>query len=51
VKAIIFKGDTDEVAARIPAPESASGSGVARNEPEQEPGMQHPNISLLINNP
>jgi hypothetical protein len=50
-EAIIFKGDTDEVAARIPAPESASGSGVARNEPEEDPGTQHPNISLLIENP
>ena len=50
-EAIIFKGDTDEIAARIPAPESASGSGVARNEPEQEPGTQHPNISILIENP
>jgi hypothetical protein len=49
-EAIIFKGDTDEVAARMPAPESASGSGVARNEPEQEPGTQHPNISILIDN-
>jgi len=50
-EAIIFKGDTDEVAARMPAPESTFGSGVARNEPEQEPGTQHPNISILINNP
>jgi len=50
-EAIIFKGDTDEVAARMPAPEGASGSGVARNEPEQEPGTQHPNISILIDNP
>jgi len=50
-EAIIFKGDTYEIAARIPAPESASGSGVARNEPEQEPGTQHPNISILIENP
>ena len=50
-EAIIFKGDTDEVAARMPTPESASGSGLARNEPEQEPGTQHPNISFLIDNP
>jgi hypothetical protein len=50
-EAIIFKGDIDEVAARMPAPESASGSGVARNEPEQEPGTHHPNISILIDNP
>jgi hypothetical protein len=50
-EAIIFKGDTDEVVARMPAPESASGSGVARNEPEKQPGADHPNIAILIVNP
>jgi Domain of unknown function (DUF4375) len=50
-EAIIFKGDTDEVVARLPAPESASGSGVARNEPEGQPGARHPNLALLIANP
>jgi hypothetical protein len=50
-EAIIFKGDTDEVVARLPAPESASGSGVARNEPEGQPGARHPNLALLITNP
>ena len=50
-EAIIFKGDTDEVDARMPAPECASGSGVARNEPEYEPGTEHLNINVLIDNP
>lgn len=50
-EAIIFKGDTDEVAARMPAPECASGSSVARNEPEYEPGTEHLNINVLIDNP
>lgn len=50
-EAIIFKGDTDEVVARLPAPESASGSGVARHEPDGQPGAHHPNLALLITNP
>jgi hypothetical protein len=50
-EAIIFKGDTDKVVARMPAPESASGSGVARNEPEGQPVADHPNRAMLIANP
>lgn len=50
-EAIIFKGDTDEIVARLPAPESASGSGMARNEPEGQPGAEHPNRVMLIANP
>jgi Domain of unknown function (DUF4375) len=50
-EAIIFKGDTDKVVARMAAPECASGSGVARNEPEGQPGADHPNRVMLIANP
>ena len=50
-EAIIFKGDTDEVVARLPAPESAFGSGLARNEPEGQPGEGHPNRVMVIANP
>jgi hypothetical protein len=47
-EAIVFKGCTSEIAARIAAPEAAPESGVARNEPEFEPGTEGPNISLMI---
>jgi Domain of unknown function (DUF4375) len=50
-EAIIFKGDTDKVVTRMPAPECASGSGVARNEPEGQLGADHPNRVMLIANP
>jgi hypothetical protein len=47
----MFKGDTDQIVAQRDAPEAAPGSGIIRNEPEIEPGMQPPNISLMIPNP
>jgi hypothetical protein len=50
-EAMMFKGDTAEVVARVPAPECAPGSGVPRNEPELEPGTEGPNIFLRIPNP
>ena len=50
-EAIMFKGRTGEIVARMPAPESAPGSGVARYEPEGDPGEQHPNVSINIGNP
>jgi hypothetical protein len=50
-EAIIFEGDTDKVVARIPAPESASISGVTRNEPRGQPDADHPNRAFLIANP
>lgn len=50
-KAIMFKGDTDQIVAQRLAPEAAPGSGVVRNEPGMEPGTQHPNIMLMIANP
>jgi Domain of unknown function (DUF4375) len=49
--AIMFKGDTDQIVAQRPAPEASPGSGVASNEPEIEPGTQHPNLILNITNP
>jgi hypothetical protein len=36
-EAIMFKGSSDQIVTRMPAPECAPGSGVARNEPQQEP--------------
>jgi hypothetical protein len=50
-EAIIFEGRTDDIVARMPAPESASGSSVARNEPEGQPGADHPNLGMMIPNP
>lgn len=50
-EAIMFKGVTDEIVARMPVPECAPGSGFARNEPGQDPEDDHPNITLLISNP
>lgn len=50
-EAVIFKGDTDEVVARMPAPECALESRVARTQPEAEPGSYHPNITFPIANP
>jgi hypothetical protein len=50
-EAIMFKGDTDEVVSRMPAPESAPGSGIARNEPQGEPGADRPNLIIHIANP
>lgn len=50
-EAIMFKGDTDLIVARLPAPECAPRSGVARNEPQQEPGTEGPNILIGIDNP
>jgi hypothetical protein len=50
-KAIMFKGDTDQIVAQRDAPEAAPGSGIIRSEPDMEPGMQPPNISLMIPNP
>lgn len=50
-EAIMFKGRTDEIVARIPTPEGTPGSGVARNEPQGEPGTEGPNIFIRIANP
>jgi hypothetical protein len=50
-KAIMFKGNTDQIVAQRPAPEAVPGSGVISNEPEIEPGTQHPNVVLTITNP
>ena len=50
-EAIMFKGNTDTIVARMLAPECAPGSAVARNEPDKEPGMEHRNISFRIPNP
>src|SRR5215831_10601841 len=50
-EAIMFKGGTDEIVARTPTPEGAPGSGVARNEPEQDPGTEGFNIIIHIPNP
>jgi hypothetical protein len=47
----MFKGRTDEVVARMPAPESDPGSGIARNEPQGEPGAHGPDLSIHIANP
>jgi hypothetical protein len=37
--------------ARMPAPESDPGSGIARNEPQGEPGARGPNLIIHIANP
>lgn len=50
-EAIVFKGHTDEIVGRMPLPEAASGSGVARNEPPGEPGRESPNDIIFIANP
>jgi hypothetical protein len=50
-KAIMFKGNTDQIVAQRPTPEASPGSGVISNEPEIEPGTQHPNLVLTITNP
>ena len=50
-EAIMFEGHTDVVVARLPAPEAAPGSRVARNEPQQEPGTEGRNIFIQIANP
>lgn len=50
-EAIMFKGATEEIVARLPAPQAAAGSGVARNEPPGEPGAQGRNIFIQIANP
>ena len=50
-EAIMFEGNTNKIVGRRPAPECAPGSGVARNEPDIEPGTEGLNISLLIDNP
>ena len=50
-EAIMFKGHTDEIVARLAAPQAAPGSGVARNEPSREPGSEGPNILFRIPNP
>jgi hypothetical protein len=49
--AIMFKGNTDQIVAQRPTPEASPGSGVISNEPEMEPGTQHPNLVLKITNP
>lgn len=49
--AIMFKGDTDQIVAQRPTPEASAGGGAASNEPEMEPGTQHPNLVLAIVNP
>jgi hypothetical protein len=49
--AIMFKGNTDQIVAQRPTPEAYPGSGVISNEPEIEPGTQHPNLVLTITNP
>jgi hypothetical protein len=50
-EAIMFKGHTNEVVARMPAPEAAPESGVARNEPPGEPGSEGSNIVIRIASP
>jgi hypothetical protein len=50
-EAIMFRGSTDEIVARMPAPEAAAGSSAARNEPTIEPGREGRNIILRIANP
>lgn len=50
-EAIMFKGNSDEIVARMPTPEGVPGSGVARNEPQVEPGTEGPNITIRITNP
>jgi hypothetical protein len=50
-EAIMFKGTTDEIVARQPAPQVVPGSGVARNEPPGEPGAEGRNIFIQIANP
>jgi hypothetical protein len=47
-EAIMYEGSTDRVVARMPASQE---SGIASNEPEIEPGTEHPNISIMIANP
>lgn len=47
----MFKGHTNEVVARMPAPEAAPESGVARNEPPGEPGSEGSNIVIRIASP
>jgi len=47
----MFKGNTDQIVAQRPTPEASPGSGVISNEPEIEPGTQHPNLVLTITNP
>jgi hypothetical protein len=50
-EAIIFNGETNEIVARMPAAECVPGGGVARNEPEEQPGADHPNRFIYIANP
>jgi hypothetical protein len=50
-RAIRLKGNDDEIVAQRPTPEATPGSGVISNEPEIEPGTQHPNIRFTIPNP
>lgn len=47
-EAIMFRGRTDRVVARMPAPQE---SGVGSNAPQIEPGTEGPNIILRISNP
>jgi hypothetical protein len=50
-EAVMFKGRTDVVVARISAPECAPNSGVGRNEPSHDPSIKTPNLSWNIPNP
>jgi hypothetical protein len=50
-EAIMFKGNTDEIVSRRPAPECAPGSGVARNEPQLEPGTEGPTSLSALRTP
>jgi hypothetical protein len=50
-EAIMFKGETDVVVARIPAPECAPDSGIGRNEPSHDPSLKTPNLGWNIGNP
>ena len=50
-EALLFKGDTDAIVARVPAPEQREDSGVASNQPQQKPGSLEFNLVLRINNP
>ena len=50
-EAVMFKGNTGEIVARMPAPEAAPGSGVERNEPSGEPGAEGRNVLFRISNP